>query len=401
MSEERSQTEGDGEQFRLPRQRERRTLADELAKFSLCFALSEYGRAVGERRGRKLLSGLDIAAIKAGILGETIRAGDEVEGEALASEFAAIYQPRAYYPAYLLGEMRAALRRGDEPPAASPHYLPVSCLPPLPDGSRVTFLFQADKTAFDRPDFPAHVRDVLTRDYTRIPMVVPPQQPELLGRIRFRARLLRLDRDTAYRLTALGEKAYEAYSARGLTHFLQPLEMDVLEEGEDSFLRGSLFAEMSCPEDPDWERVLDVLEETVCAAVDALFPGLERGERSEPGCHLPHSGFHVTRFRRRFFALVFDPVIVIYRAPRLLGVFMPSELGRGDETARSGFGEVAVRIADGMRKGLGLTSPLRVDIAYDNRLDWAGEREALRGKVFDSLMEEHPFLRTTLEWLRS
>ncbi len=400
MSAEHGRMEEDGERYRLPRHRERRTLADELAKFSLCFALSEHDRASGMKAGRRRpLSGLDVAAIKAGILEETIRAGDEVEGEALASEFAAIYQPRAYYPAYFLGEMRAALRRGDKPPPASPHYLPVSTLPPLPDGSGITFLFQVDKTAFDRPDFPANVRDVLTRDYTRIPMVLPPERRGLRGRIRFRARLLRLDRDSAFRLAGMGEKAYDAYSARGLTYFLQPLELEGA--GEDSSLRGSLFAEMTCAEDAGWERVLDVLEETVCDTVDGLFPGIERGEREEPGCHLPHSGFHVTRFRRRFLALVFDPVIVIYRAPRLFGIYIPSKLGREDETVRSGFGEVAVRIADGLQGGLGLPSPLRVDITYDNRLAWAGEREALRGPVFDSLMEEHAFLRPTLEWLRS
>jgi hypothetical protein len=388
--------EENGELYRLPRHRDRRTLADELAKFSLCFALSEHGRATGKKGGRKLLSGLDVAAIKAGILGETTKAGDEVEGEALASDFAAIYQPRAYYPAYFLGEMRAALRRGDEPPSASPHYLPVSTLPPLPDGSRIAFLFGVEKTAFDRADFPANVRDVLTRDYARIPMVLPPERRGLRGRIRFRARLLRLERDSVYRLAGIGERAYEAYSARGLTYFLQPIE---LEEGGPSPLRGSLFAEMYCAEDPGWERVLGVLEETVCETVAELFPGQRRGERSEPGCHLPHSGFHVTRFRRRFLALVFDPVIVIYRAPRLFGIYMPSELGQEDENDRSGFDEAVVRIADGMREGLGLSSPLRVDIAYDNRTAWARERKALRGPVFDSLTQEHPFIKPTLEWL--
>jgi len=386
------------QEYRVPRPRERRKLAEEISKFSFCFALSEYRRALEFKGRKKSFSGLDIAGIKAGILGEAMRAGDEVEGEALASSFAAVYQPRAYYPAYFLGEMRAALRRGENPPAASPHYLPVSKLPQLPDGSHITFLYQRDKTAFDRPDFPAHVRDVLTRDFIRMPMLIQPGQDAARGVLRFRARVLQLDRETSYRLAGLGDNSYEAYSARGLTHFLQPLELEALDVGTS--LRGSLFAELSFAEDLVWEKSLGLFEETVCDVVERVFPPCPRGEREEPGCYLPHSGFHVTRFRRRLFALVYDPVIVIFRAPRLLGIYLPSDLLRGREEAAALFEEFVLDFTSTLSGGLGLDSPASVETAYDNLLPWARKRGALRGPAFDLLGEEHPFLTPTLHWLR-
>ncbi|MBN2026788.1 MAG: hypothetical protein JW854_08535 [Actinobacteria bacterium] len=386
------------QEYRVPRPRERRTLAEEICKFSFCFALSEHRRAVEVKGRSKSFSGLDVAGIKAGILSEALRAGDEVEGEALASSFSAIYQPRAYYPAYFLGEMRAALRRGENPPAASPHYLPVSTLPQLPDGTRITFLYQRDRTAFDRPDFPAHVRDVLTRDYVRIPMLFPLGQDDAEGVVRFRARVLRLDRETAYRLAGLGDNSYEAYSARGLTHFLQPLELQALDEGKS--LRGSLFAELSFAEDAAWERATPLLEETVCSVVERIFPPCPRGGREEPGCYLPHSGFHITRFRRRLFALVYDPVVIIFRAPRLLGIYLPGDLLRGREGAAALFEEFVLEFSSAIAGGLDFASPARVEIAYDNLLPWARKRGALRGPAFDLLGEEHPFLGPTLQWLR-
>jgi len=390
--------EEERDRYRLPGRRGKRGLAEEISKFSFCFALSEHRRAAETRGRAKSFSGLDVAAIKAGILGEAMRAGDEVEGEALASSFTAIYQPRAYYPSYFLGEMRAALRRGESPPPASPHYLPVSKLPPLPDGSHIEFLYQRDKAAFDRPDFPAHVRDVLTRDFMRIPLLVAPQQEVGQGRIHFRARLLRLDRDTAYRLAGLGDNSYNVYSARGLTHFLQPLEVETL-DAEPS-LRGSLFTELSCGEEPGWDKVISLLEEKVRGEVEEVFPPCARGEREELGCYLPHSGFHVTRFRRRLFAMVYDPVIVVFRAPRLLGLYLPSELARGRVEAAVLFEEFVVRIASAMERGLRLAAPLRVETAYDNRLPWARRQGALQGPVFDPLAEEYPFLKPTLRWLR-
>ncbi|MDD3718868.1 MAG: hypothetical protein PHP28_09425 [Actinomycetota bacterium] len=386
------------ERYRLPRRREKRTLAEEISKFSMCYALSEHRRALDARGRSKTASGMDVASIKAGILGGAIRAGDEVEGEALASPFTAIYQPRAYYPPYLLGEMRAALRRGESPPSASPHYLPVSELPPLPDGWRIIFLYQGDKTAFDRPDFPAHVRDVFTRDYLRIPLLLPPEQDALQGRVRFRARLLRLDRESAFRLAGIGDNSYDSYSARGLTFFLKPLELEAADEGKG--LRGSLFAELSLAREPAWENATQGLEHAVRAVVEEVFPPCERGEREEPGCYLPHSGFHVTRFRRRFFALVYDPVVVVFRAPDLLGLYLPSELIGGVEELAAPFERFVRLLSSSLEEGPGHTPPVRVEMAYDSRLSWAREGGVLRGPSFESLVGDYPFLGPTIEWLR-
>ncbi len=384
--------------YRVPRRREKRTLAEEVSKFSLCFALSEHRRAVGGGGGGRALSGMDVPAIKAAILGGSLRAGDEVEGAALASPFAAVMRPRAYYPPYLLGEMRAALRRGEDPPAASPHYLPVSALPPLPDGSRITFLFRTDKAAFERPDFPAHVRDVFTRAYPRLPLLLPPQGEAPRGRVRFRARLLRVDRDTAYCLSRIGEDAYDAYSTRGLTYFLQPVEVEACSEPPP--LRGSLFAELRLEGEPGWERMTAELERLVRGAAEEVFPPCPRGEREEPGCYLPHSGFHVTRFRRRLFALVYDPVIVVYRVPALLGLYLPAELMGGYAEAARLFEAFLARLVSALREGLRLDAPPRVETAYDNRLAWARDGGALRGPSFAALEEEYPFLAPTLHWLR-
>jgi hypothetical protein len=386
------------ESYRVPQHRKRRTLAEEISRFSLCFALSEHGEAP-EMKGRsRALSGLGIGDIKTGILGETIRAGDEVEGEAIASGFACIYQPRAYYPPYLLGEMRAALRRGESPPAASPHYLPVSLPPRLPDGYSISFLYGTGKTAFDRPDFPSNVRDVLTREYMRMPLLVPPDREMLEGRVHFRARLFQLDRDSVFRLAGVGENSYQTYSTRGLTYFLRPIEIE--ESAGEVSLRGSVFTELSLIEEPGWERVTETLEKTARATVEEVFPACPRGERQEPGCYLPHSGFHVTRFRRRLFAMVFDPVIVIFRAPRLLGLYLPGEMMGGIEGAASLFEQFVLRFSSAIEKSLGLASPPAVEMAYDSRLPWARERGVLRGPEFDLLAEKYPFLTPTIGWLR-
>jgi len=165
-------------------------------------------------------------------------------------------------------------------------------------------------------------------------------------------------------------------------------------------LRGSLFAELTCEGEADWEKMIGLLEEEVRGEVEEVFPPCVRGEREEMGCYLPHSGFHVTRFRRRLFALVYNPVIVIFRAPRLLGLYLPSELARGLEEAAALFEEFVLRIASVMERGLGLASPLRVETAYDNRLPWARLRGVMHGPVFAALADEYPFLGPTLGWLR-
>lgn len=382
----------------MPRMRDRRGLADEIAKLSLCFSLSAHEKAIDMKGRRRKLSGTDVVGIKAGILSEGLRPGDEVEGDGILSRFAAIYHPRAYYPSYFLGEMRAELRRGQNAPLASPHYLPVSDPPPLPDGSRLAFLFPPEKDSFDRPDYPANVRDVLTRDYPRIPLVFPEADKPVEGRIRFKARLRQLSRASMEELVGVGERSYDTYSARGITQFLEPLETEAT--GELMPLRGSLFAEMSIPGEPGWDRVMGLLEDAICGTVEAVFPPCPRGERQEMGCYVPHTGFHVVRFRRRLFGLVFDPVIAVFRSPNLFGLYLPCDLLGDVEDSSSIFERFVQGFAGDIEAGLGLASPLAVEIAYNNRLPWAAARGALKGDAFRKVGEEHPFLEPTLDWLR-
>lgn len=383
--------------YRLPQRREKRGVADEIARFALCFALCEHEQAEEARGRRNSYHGMDIDAIKAGILGERIKPGDTVEGEAMASPFAAVYQPRAYYPAYVLGEMRAALRRGEASPSASPHYLPVSLLPPLPDGWRVAFLYPTGKEAFDRPDFPANARDVLTRAYRRLPLLLPPHVGEPRGRVRFRATLRRLRRESMARLAGLGEDSFEVYAARGLADFLR---LEEVEPTQAASVRGSLFAEIDLGEGVGRDRVTEVLEDVVCRLAREVFPACERGKRQDEGCCLPGSGHQVIRFRRRLFALVFDPVIAVYRAPALVGLYLPCDVGDGAAESASRFEEFSRMFILAMRDELGLAIPPQVEVTYDNRLPWAREGGALRGPAFQAVEEGFPLLRPTLRWLR-
>ena len=381
-----------------PKKRKGGGFIEEMSKFSLCYALSEHEEAEGKKAGRKTVSGLDIASLKTGILNESIRPGQEVEGEALACPFAAVYQPRPYYPSYLLGEIRSALREGEMAPSTSPHYLPVSVLPPLPDGWRVTFLYPVDKEEFDRPDFPAHVRDVLTRDFTRLPLLVPPGMEAIQGRIAYRAGLMQLGRAALSRLTGLGERSYDAYSTRGLTFFLQTLEMELLED--ELSLRGSLFAELRLPQEGDWERVMEVMEGVTCVSAQAVFPEGNRGERQDSGCYLPHTGFHVVQFRRRLLALVCEPIMAVFRAPRLIGLYFPRDVLGELGQPSSLFEAFCQTFCGRLEEALGYPSPIEMEMAFDNRLPWVRERGALRGPSFVGLEEEYPFLKPTLDWLR-
>lgn len=389
---------GMDERYRTPVGRRRDVLAEELGKFAICYALAEHASAEGGKFRPRRFSSLDVMRVKEGVLKGTLREGDEVEGEGILSPFSAVYQPRAYYPSYVMGEMRAALRRGEKAPSTSPHYLPVSLLPELPDGHRIAFLYPAEKRSFERPDFPAHVRDVLTRDFQRIPMLLPPGRDSMWGMVRFRARLMKLGAETMRRLTGMTEEAYEAYAGRGLVHFLDPVELT--EAGQEVSLRGSLFAELSLAEVPSWERACQSLEASLREAVEWTFPPCARGEREEAGCYLPHTGHHVFWFRSRLFAVVYAPVIAVMRSPALLGIFLPADLSGSDQEAHSRFGGLVDRLVFLLESDLEAPVPARVELAYDNRLPWAREREALSGPRFQELEARYPFLAPTLRWLR-
>src|SRR4030042_2733531 len=122
-----------------------------------------------------------------------------------------------------------------------------------------------------------------------MPLLVPPGEEPPRGRIRFRARLSQLNRGSMDRLAGMSERSYNAYSARGLTHFLRPLNIEVKEA---TSIRGSLFAEISLMEEPGWDKGAGVLEEAIRGTGEEVFPQCTRGERQGMECYLPHSGFH-------------------------------------------------------------------------------------------------------------
>lgn len=386
------------ERYRVPLPRGERGMAEEMARFSLCLALSQREGVLGESASGRTHGGMDVASIKRGIFNGSVLPGDEVEGEAVAGPYAAVYRPRAYYPQYVLGEMRAALRRGEREPSASPHFLPVSRFPLFPDGRVVGFLFPRGKRAFDRPDFPAHVREVLTRDYQRIPVLAPAGAKLPAGGVRFRGRILQVGREAAHRLAGLGDRSYDAYAARGMASFLELAEAEPV--GGDISLRGSLFAELSLSGERGWMEMVEGLEAAVREAVEEVFPPCEREEEPRADCVLPHGGYHRTRFRRRLFAVVYDPVIAVLRAPRHLGLYLPCDLLREEEAAEALFAAFLERLCGALVESSRLAEAVRVEVAYDNTLPWAREGGALRGPEFARLEEEHPFLVPTLRWLR-
>ncbi len=373
-------------------------MAEEISRFSLCYVLGEREGLMGADREGGTHAHMDVGSLKAAIFSGAVSPGDVVEGEGFLGHYAAVYRPRAHYPQYVLGEMRAALRRGEDEPAASPHFLPVSRMPLFADGRRACFLYPLAKRAFDKPDFPAHVREVLTRDYQRIPMLLPPGMEPLAGKAFFRGRLLQVGREAAHRLAGLGDRSYDTYSARGMVSFLEADELQVLDV--EASLRGSLFVEASLPVDVDWGRAVEALERETRGAVEMVFPPCERADEPRADCALPQGGYHLTRFRRRLFAMVYDPVIAVFRAPRLLGIYLPCDLPREEDAAEKLFAAFAIHLFGALEEALALPEPVRVDVAYDNTLSWTRERGAMKGPDFKRVEEEHPFLIPTLRWLR-
>ncbi len=98
--------------------------------------------------------------------------------------------------------------------------------------------------------------------------------------------------------------------------------------------------------------------------------------------------------------MVYEPVIAVFRAPRLLGVYLPCDLPREEAGAEKLFATFLVRLFGALEGALGLAAPIGVEVAYDNTLSWARERGALRGPEFSRVEGEYPFLAPTLRWLR-
>ncbi len=134
-----------------------------------------------------------------------------------------MHHPRAYYPEMFLGDLRATTPKNGKAEGASclPHVLPVVRLPELPDGWEIRFLYPGSNGLFQYYEHPHRLMDVLTRDYLRIPVLLPPGgHPG--GMVRFRARLLEMRQEQLEDYVHLDPREAQAYAVRGLNLFLTP-----------------------------------------------------------------------------------------------------------------------------------------------------------------------------------
>jgi hypothetical protein len=383
--EERSAVEG----------KELRWLGREIAKFSLCFA-------VYRQHERELESGggvcgavkLTLAGLKDLLREEAPAAGIVVEMEGVLSPFSAVYTPRAFYPPYIQGEIRRAMQGCGDFPRVPLHFRPVNRLPASEEIGRLVFLYPPGRRDFERPDFPVDTRDVLTRDFLRFPLLLPPGWDPEPGRVRLRAKVVQVEREILEKCLPMGEKTYLAYLRRGLVHYLFPLDMERTAEPPPA--TGTLFAELSLE---GGKRPGAWLEEVLCPAVEAVFPGRDRGEKKEEGWCLPGAGFHVAGFRGRFASLVYEPAYFLFRAPSSLGVYLPWDLHRDLAEGESRLRSLVEEVIAGLG-GEGKAAEPRLRFTFDNTLTWARERGALGGDEFRALIRFHPPLAPVVSWLR-
>ncbi len=370
-------------------------LKKEMGKFCLLFALSRHRELADRFRPGKEWRNVDVESLKRGILREEVSPGDRVEGRGVISPYAAVYHPRPFYPQYVLGEIRAAMQRGEGSPEVSPHFLPASRLPALPGGWRIAFLYPVDTEALVRPAVPADVREVLVRHYPVLPVLVPPELGSPWGRASFRARVFRLEHEQLRESLGMGEEAYRAYSRRGVIHFLVLEELSAVEEAD---LRGSLFLELSVPRDALEGLSGEGFRDLFCSAVEECL-GEERQVR-EPSCgYLPLTGYQELRFRSRMTGVVDSPFYGVFRAPASVGLYIPCELVRREWEGDGLLGELlrAMERRSGLADSRG---GWKVEFCFDNTLPhWRG-RGALEGPLFDRLENEWPEARTLLSWLR-
>ncbi len=367
----------------------------ELGKFQLLFALSHHRDIVKRYRPGKKWKGVDVEVLKAAILREEISPGDQVEGMGVLNPYAAIYEPRAFYPKYVLGEIRAAMQRGEGSPLVSPHFLPASRLPRLPGGWRIAFLYPEATEALTRPALPADVREVLVRHYPILPALLPPGMEADFGRVTFRGWIFRLDHGHLEEALGMREEVYRAYSQRGIVYFLVLEELAPRGKGD---LRGSLFLELSLPPESGKALVGDGFRDLFCSAVEECL-GEERGER-EPSCgYLPLTGYQELRFRSRLTGVVDSPFYGIFRAPASLGLYLPCELVDGaDEGMELLSSLLAVMEREAGKAGV--PQGWRLDFCSDASSTFWKEREPLRGPLFSRLEEEWPGAGPLLSWLR-
>jgi hypothetical protein len=305
----------------------------------------------------------------------------------------------------LLGNLRATRQEtieGGVP--ALPHILPVSEVPPLPDKTLLYFLYPPDSCLFQRYEFPQNLRELLTRDYLRTPILIPLEHAHLRGRVRFRARLMELREGPLSTLAALDKKTYDAHSARGLTLFLSLAgeEEGFMEESMPGLPppQGSLFVEARVPSQKIEERekaVKQVLRSVACE----LFPG-ERREHAGEAPSIDHeSEQHFHRFRNRWFAFIYGPLIAVYRLPGFLSLYMPvslnpATLDREEAIFERAFSRMAELLSPAHTLGKEYIS---VDFTHCLSHPFWQEAGALQNELFATVLKEYPFLKKTVDWL--
>jgi hypothetical protein len=317
-----------------------------------------------------------------------------------------------------LGDLRASVAQADEtgledearaPDGTSwlPHVLPVVRLPGLPGGWDINFLYPSPAGLFQRYEHPHRLMDVLTRDYLRTPILLPSSGSHPTGWVRYRARLLELRQGQLEQFTHLDRRESEAYAARGLNLFLaasgegqgvEPLEPAPPTPPAPC---GSLFVETRIRPLPH-SRVESVLEEALASMAEELFPGTDRG-RKRDGLDIDHAtGHHFLRFRRRLFALIYRPIIAVYRSPHFLSLYLPAALEPAllrekEELFERAFAFLEESMID---HGAAVEGGLPVDFTHNPCLPAWRAREVLRNGLIDRVVEERPHLARTVLWLR-
>ena len=365
----------------------------ELGKYGYHWALASRGPARVRARPRSGVQRVAVPAeVKASYRRGDLKPGDLVEGTALLSPFVSIYKPRAYYPEYLLGQMKLEPARPGEGIPASPRIRPAVKLPPLPEGTGLAFLYPPGKGALERLAFPGDLREALTRDYEQVPLVLPPESEAWTGPCEFRARLQRLSASDALKLGGVAGPLYGTLEERGLTLFLSAQDNGcsverLSTEGHAPFA-GSLYLEARVTGERADAHLRDALAEELPAAVEKHFGGVEAAQR--------------TQVMSRLLALVQPPVIVIQRAPHLLSLFMPCDLADDLPGCASDFEGFAKALFAGLRRnieGHGHDLDVVIDFAYDCRRPFFAERRAMRTDLVDEVLRRRPYLVPVRDWL--
>ncbi len=249
--------------------------------------------------------------------------------------------------------------------------------------------------------------DVLIRDYLRIPILLPSRDDHPSGWVRFRARLLEMRQGQLEEFVHLDRRESEAYAVRGLNLFLvvsgegQGLEPFEPAPSVSSQPRGSLFVETRVRPLPH-AQVESILEEALSSMAEELFPETDRGEKRAGLDIDPHTGHHFLSFRHRLFALIYRPIIAVYRSPHFLSLYLPTTLESAGLQDKEDIFERAFALMEGkmIHHGAALEGGLPVDFTHDPRLPAWRDREILSNGLIDRVMEERPYLARTILWLR-